>query len=56
MNFFIGRIKSEKGVGRTLCFLKGEPPESRSLESSKASLLVLQDTTTKSTSFFVTLL
>lgn len=39
-----------------MCFLKGEPPESRSLESSKASLLALQGTTTKSISVSVTLL
>lgn len=51
-----GRIKSGKDVERTMCFLKGEPSESRNLNGSKASLLALQGTATKSTSVFVTLL
>lgn len=41
MIFFLGRIKSGKGVGRAMRFLKSKPPQNRNLESSKANRLAL---------------
>lgn len=51
MIFFLGRIKSGKGVGRAMSFLKSKPPQNRNLESSKANRLALRSNTTKSHQF-----